>query len=1008
MANTLLKPRTVRFFELHEKKFVLLLCAFAAVHVFIFSAGFPFFNNVDEQMQFDVVLRYAHGEVPKKIDLISTNSAAYLGLMASPSEFWNKPPLGGYPAPLWALPAGEMRSVWAARSDSSQTRMNYELSQVPLYYMVGAVWWHIGGWVGLRGERLMYWLHFLNIVLVSSLVWLAYATARLLFPDHALPGTALSWWGFYSPDNVFLRLGVPVFLAFMPQNAFYSIENDVASPLFFGLTFYFLIRWLGAESPSAGLGAALGLAFAAAFLSKMTNIPLLAITAVVVFFKAWQHIRQGKGRETARALGGFLYCTGLPAIAWIAWCEVHFGDATGTAVRNQYLSWTVKPFSQWWHHPIFSPGGLWTYLSGEVGTFWQGEIMWHGYSLRLPGTDNLYTVLTLVLLAATLPALLWRSSNGPLAQTRVLQLALAYFVAELGFFGLMSIVYDYHNCFNPSPKHPYFMAGRMMLGALIPFLLVFVYGLDRLLSRFGRAIKFVTLIAMVAAMLSLEIVSDRILFTSPYNWYHLPQNDLVDLIQASRSPASVLYWDPQANDWIYPYPDDMSGTWENSLWSSSSSGQVAPVNWTDGDAVCFGVNTGSKTPPFAVLMNSNHTVAAVFDGSLNPNSCNVTVYGSGVMLLPAGLDAFAIHNASDGSLGIVTISNTIGGPGVLNPQQEGQLYLHGSNTWTGGTSLGYNNKAWEGTIYFDTANAFGRGTIYTSNGLNGSLVMEGSSSLVITNPVVFPAPVGTTLHLVGGPRGLTFAGPWTLDQIATLDIGDTNRMNRVSVAGVISGSEGLTITNASVNTGVFTLEANNSYRGDTTISSGTLAIGATGSISNTPTILVEGAGTFDVLAVAPFNLNAGQTLEGCGTVKGDVSIGSGATIAGGTATKIGTLSERGSLFLQGGGTNIEYVQNVLVAGAGNSTLNVGKNIGVLATRSSPFTIKLVSLTGTGEEGSVSNFDRTRSYSWTLATGRVTNFDSSDLVVDTSAFANRTGGTFSVSNTGSALVLDYKP
>src|SRR6201999_2775496 len=113
-----------------------------------------------------------------------------------------------------------------------------------------------------------------------------------------------------------------------------------------------------------------------------------------------------------------------------------------------------------------------------------------------------------------------------------------------------------------------------------------------------------------------------------------------------------------------------------------------------------------------VLMNSNHTVAALYDGSLSPNSCEVTVYGSGVMTLPSGLDVFAIHNASDGSLGVVTISNTIAGPGVLNLTGEGQLYLHGSNTWTGGTSLGNSQRAWEGTLYFDTANAFGLGSIY--------------------------------------------------------------------------------------------------------------------------------------------------------------------------------------------------------------------------------------------------------------------------------------------------------
>jgi hypothetical protein len=106
----------------------------------------------------------------------------------------------------------------------------------------------------------------------------------------------------------------------------------------------------------------------------------------------------------------------------------------------------------------------------------------------------------------------------------VLQLALACFIAELGFFGLLSIVYDYHNFHNPSREHPYFEAGRMMLGALLPFLLLFVCGLDRLLSRFGRTIKFVTLIVLVSAMLTLEVVTDHPAFSSPYNWFHLPRN----------------------------------------------------------------------------------------------------------------------------------------------------------------------------------------------------------------------------------------------------------------------------------------------------------------------------------------------------------------------------------------------------------------------------------------------------------------------------------------------------
>ncbi|HEV2328745.1 MAG TPA: DUF2142 domain-containing protein [Verrucomicrobiae bacterium] len=522
MANTTPKPVAAPFFQLHERKIALLLCVLAAIHVFIFSAGFPFFNNVDEGMHFDLVLRYARGDVPRQIELISTNAGVYLGLMSS-HEFYEGAdafPGNQYPAPLWTSPAEKARQLRAARSEIWETEYNYEISQPPLYYVLGAMWWHIGGWFGLHGGRLVYWLRFFNIVLVSALVWLAYVTARLVLPD-----------------NSFVKLGVPACLAFMPQSAFYSIGNDTLTAICFGIAFLLIILWLRTDTPSAGLGIATGLAFAATCLSKMTNIPILAVATLVVLFKARRDIQSGKSRETALALTGFLICAELPSLAWIAWCRAHFGDITGSAPKAHFLGWTIKPFTQWWHHPIFSPAGLWTYLSGELGTFWQGEIWWHGPRLCLPGTDNIFTIVSLVLLAAAFASIVpvrFRSvginhenaadhrPNLTLTQMRALQLALACFLAELAFFGLMSIMYDFHNCPNPSRDHPYFEAGRMMFGALIPFLLLFVYGLDRLLDRLGTAFKFVTLIAMVTAILALEIATDRPAFASPYNWYHLP------------------------------------------------------------------------------------------------------------------------------------------------------------------------------------------------------------------------------------------------------------------------------------------------------------------------------------------------------------------------------------------------------------------------------------------------------------------------------------------------------
>ncbi|HEV2319346.1 MAG TPA: hypothetical protein VGV18_06320, partial [Verrucomicrobiae bacterium] len=340
MANITLNQTAALSIELRERKIVLLLCVLAAVHVFVFSGAFPFFNNVDEGMHFDLVLRYADGKVPGQIELISTNAGVYLGLMSS-HEFYERAsqfPNGQFPQPLWALPAEKARPVWAARSQIWQSEYNYEVSQPPLYYGLGALWWHIGESIGLHGGRLVYWLRFLNIVLISALVWLAYETARLIFPNDAFARSQFSSSSISNP--CFLRIAVPAILAFMPQSAFYSIGNDMVSALCFGITFYLLIQWLRAESLSAGLGIALGWAVAATFLCTMTNLPALAIATVAALFKAWQNMRRGKSRETARALAGFLVCADLPIIGWIAWCKAHFGDPTGSAVKTHFLGWT--------------------------------------------------------------------------------------------------------------------------------------------------------------------------------------------------------------------------------------------------------------------------------------------------------------------------------------------------------------------------------------------------------------------------------------------------------------------------------------------------------------------------------------------------------------------------------------------------------------------------------------------------------------------------------------------
>ena len=53
----------------------------------IFSAVFPFFNNVDEQAHVDLVMKYARGDVPRDLGHYSSESAHYFSLYGTPEYF---------------------------------------------------------------------------------------------------------------------------------------------------------------------------------------------------------------------------------------------------------------------------------------------------------------------------------------------------------------------------------------------------------------------------------------------------------------------------------------------------------------------------------------------------------------------------------------------------------------------------------------------------------------------------------------------------------------------------------------------------------------------------------------------------------------------------------------------------------------------------------------------------------------------------------------------------------
>ena len=489
----------------HERAIVWLLCLLAVVHVLVFSAAFPFFNNVDEQIHFDLTVKCSHGRLLRALEPVSDETVRYIVLFGSPEYLAvSTNSINAQSLPPWKQPLDIVRQTLIAKSTSWRKVTNYEASQPPLYYLLTGAWWNLGKLCGFHDGFLLYWVRFLNAVFIAVLVWLGFVAGRMIFPD-----------------NLFLHLGVPALIACMPQTAFYSIQNDVLSPLCFGAAFILLLRWLQAEQPGMRLGIFAGLALAATFLTKISNAPLLAVSVLAVLLKTWRLFRAERLPMAVPALFSFAICAGLPVAIWLVWCKVIFGDFTGSDAKIRFLGWTHKPFADWWPHPIFTLHGFWTFLSGNLATLWQGEILWHRKPLALHGVDSFYAILSAGLLALALVALLQRPAVTTTPQWRALAFAFGCFAAIVAFFFWLSIIYDFQDCFYPSRAHPYFTSGRLLLGALIPFLLLFVFGLDRALTRFSNTAKFSMLTGIILFMLISEITIDWPMFANPYNWFHM-------------------------------------------------------------------------------------------------------------------------------------------------------------------------------------------------------------------------------------------------------------------------------------------------------------------------------------------------------------------------------------------------------------------------------------------------------------------------------------------------------
>src|SRR5262249_45063598 len=423
---------------------------------------------------------------------------------ASP-EFLQTPdqfPHAQFPPPLWKQSAAEAARIIEVTKAAWEKEINWESSQPPLYYAFAGFWWRVGQYIGLTQIESLYWIRFLNCLLVSMLVWLGYVIARTVGLEH-----------------LGLSVGVPLLLAFMPQDVLYVLSNDVLSPVCFGVLFICVLQWLRAESPSLLLGAMTGLAIAATYLTKLSNLPLLIVAIIAIVVKWLQMLRQQSGVETFAFILTIL-CAGVPIGGWMLWSKLHFGDVTGSTTAISLLTWTSKPLADSWHHPIFSPQGLWTFWSEVIARFWRGELMWQNRELGWRVADEFYAISSLLLLCAAVIGIRQHNMLSTF-QRQALFLSALPSIPALAFLALLSVRFDFGECIYPSRAHPYLTSGRLISGALIPFALLYVYGIGCLLRRVGPVASIIVVAGIMAFATVSEIFINRAVFASEHNWFHL-------------------------------------------------------------------------------------------------------------------------------------------------------------------------------------------------------------------------------------------------------------------------------------------------------------------------------------------------------------------------------------------------------------------------------------------------------------------------------------------------------
>lgn len=506
-----IESRLDAWLRAYSGRIVAALAVFAAIRVLILCAAFPLTNTIDERFHLATIQMYAQSNLPgRDLPHVDVEATRRLLLYWSPEYGLTPQEMAqdGISGPLWGLSPEERQSTldrnyYRAKLEQWLRRPNYEAQSPPLYYVVAAAWYRLGEALGMRDWRLDYWPRLLNPIAYALLVWLSYEFVYRAYPERS-----------------FLHLAVPALIAVFPQDVFYGMNRDVFSA---PLTAAALVSMMLAIDTKPGRERYLvlcSLLCGLAFVSSVSNSVLYGPLAITM----WLWLRQSSEQLSRKAwvLTASLFAAGILPALWMVRNYKVMGDFTGGKAKAHELGWTVKPIKEMIRNPLFSLHGLHYFVPALTRRFWRGEYVWRNLEMNSALADRFYLLSSAILLLVFLVEFSRRRrSMSRLSRLAALNAALLV-VGSVLFIVAISVPFDYHDCAYPSRAIPFTTSGRIISGAILPFVLLYAIGLEKITSVFRKWVPPVAVLACIMLFITVSEVRVRsAVFSSPYNFFSL-------------------------------------------------------------------------------------------------------------------------------------------------------------------------------------------------------------------------------------------------------------------------------------------------------------------------------------------------------------------------------------------------------------------------------------------------------------------------------------------------------